>query len=337
MKVKVRGKHKTTKSKSRPAKQRIRVKLPPETKLATTVGYCSPSAIANYKKYQSCLSLAELKTIAALYNKNQPEASKRISTSLFNNYESLYTALENQFKDTCGTGKVDHCWIEHPILKKDTHTAEYKMVESKYRPLMPPSWLKNAREWLNTFDILKVMKQYEEYDSKFEFLGVFPVDFQAVEDGVCIVNQMCNFTVAEFLKKGRNSFGVVFNLDKHNEPGSHWVSAYANFNPASRKFGLCYYDSGGVKPPKPIYTFLRQVRKEAIKIFNKDHLKNFNFKFNNVQHQFKNTECGVFCMVFITLCLEEQHCSYRDSRLKISTDDAINKMRKKLYRPPIKV
>ena len=42
--------------------------------------------------------------------------------------------------------------------------------------------------------------------------------------------------------------GIVFNLDPHDKPGSHWVSMYVDLNNG----GIYYFDSYGYKPLKEI-------------------------------------------------------------------------------------
>ena len=47
--------------------------------------------------------------------------------------------------------------------------------------------------------------------------------------------------------KGKKQIGVVFNLDKHTQSGSHWVAMHCNLdNPGLGE--ICYWDSYGIKP-----------------------------------------------------------------------------------------
>lgn len=288
--------------------------------------YCSPSR-KGYKDV--CLTLAELRSVAALFNANG--GIPTIPQFTFKTREKLIDALNFRFKDVCGKSE-DHCWIEQPIIKSSTL---YSKLTSNYRPAKPNSWDKNKREWLNTYDILYVMKQYEEKYKNFEFLGVFPVDFANTSTGVCSINNMCDFSITKLKEKGKTKFATVLNLDKHNEPGSHWVACFCNLDPKSIQYGISYFDSGGIKPPKYIADFMKVVVDQNKEI-NPKHASKFKTSYNPDQKQFQNTECGVFSIFFTTLCLRYPHLSYRENRKKIKTDrhdNYVHSLRKYYWRP----
>lgn len=278
-------------------------------------GYCSPKRVKNKKETGTCLTLQELQTVAALYNKQNP--TNMIPHSVFSSAANLVKELDSRFNQRCKS-KDDLCWI------KQSEVGDlYNNLKNNYRPNKPIEWKRNKRTWLNTYDILHVMGQYE--DESFKFLGVFPVDFNVVVGDTCVVREMCRFSINNLRKEGIESFGIVFNLDRHDQPGSHWVSCYSNINPKNKKFGIAYYDSGGVKPPKTIQRFMKSVRDEVFSIF-RDHKQKFHVKYNNNQHQFLDTECGIFSMLFIVLCKENPDEPYRTTRQKIPVDKRDNKI-----------
>ena len=285
---------------------------------------CAPSRSGNFSKTQSCLTIYEMRSVAALYN--QDNASDPIPKSDFTNVDLLRDALDKRF--TSCKGK-ELCWLEQPAIKQSRDL--YLRLQRNFKPKKPESWKRNKRQWLNTYDILDVMKQYSEAHTEFEFMGVFPVDFQAkVGQSQCVVQSMCNFSVEQLIDNGKSSFGIVFNLDKHNQPGSHWVACFCSLDPKDSKFGICYFDSVGKKPPREIFDFMKSV-KEQCKLIFKQHMSKFVAKFNCTQKQFKNTECGVFSMVFIKFCLENKQKSYRQVRKMIGKDDDIFQFRETLY------
>lgn len=294
------------------------------------VGYCSPQRQGNKKQTGVCLTSEELRTIAALYNKKHPENPIPLP---FPADAELVKELDARFGDTCKP-KQDHCWIERGEIKEARDL--YHKLSDNYRPPMPKEWMKNKRQWLNTFDIMNVMRQYK--DPSFKFLGVFPVDFNQMQGNSCIVQDMCRFDAKELVAAGITQFGVVFNLDRHDQPGSHWVSCFCSLDPSNPKFGICYYDSGGIKPPETIHQFMVDVKKQVLAYYG-DKLGNRKFKgkFNPKRQQFKNTECGIFCMVFIVLCLKKASKTNKQVRAMIPThsnDNKIHRMRAVLYRPP---
>ena len=304
-------------------------------------GYCSPERIVHHKSHGSCLSLQELQTVATIYNNNILDKKKLIPQSMFNTTEKLVKALDQRFHKVCH-GHKDYCWLEQPLMKK---TQVYNKLKDNYRPEKPQSWEADDRQWLNTLDILHVMKQYEnsrqDKASKFKFLGVFPIDFaQQITPGVCVARDMCNFNIISLISEGYDQAGIVFNLDKHNQPGSHWVAAYINLNPESPKFGLCYYDSAGLKPRLMIMQFLTSVYKQMVDNFPQDISKKIVVKYNPTKQQFLNTECGIFSMTFLILCLEKQFESYRKTRNRIKKkrdDGHVHKLRNILFRPIVKL
>lgn len=289
-------------------------------------GYCAPNRINMYNKNRTCLTLHELQVVANEYNKNHME--NPIPESAFQSAFRLRTELEERFKQ-CDN---DACWIEQDVVK------DVKGVLSgNYRPPMPAEWTSNDRTWLNTFDILKVMKQYE--DDTFVFLGVFPLDFYQKKNNVCISRNMCDFKIDGYIDKGKTQFAAIVNLDKHDQSGSHWVSFFCNADPKSPKYGLCYYDSVGHKPPLPIYNFLKDVRLQIINYWDSRKITTLPFsgKYNYNKHQVKNTECGIFSMLFCILCTEFPNETYKETRDRVPThrnDDMVHSLRYILYRPP---
>ena len=288
---------------------------------------CSPS-----RKHlkDSCLTFAELKSVASLFNKDASLYNlKPIPMESFSSRTSLLKQLKQRFDAKCKGAAVETCWLKQDVLKSHAQQL-YNALDSAYRPPKPSSWATNDREWLNTLDILKVMQQYD--NDKFEFLGVHPVDFAKKSNNACIVQKMCNFSVSKFRSSGKTSFGLILNLDRHDQPGSHWVACYCSMDPASPKYGICYYDSGGDEPPQDILDFIKDVWTEV------DDPDRFQKKYNPTQHQFQDTECGVFSMLFITLCIEHPVDNYRAIRKRVKaiasdkSDDKIHKFRDVFYR-----
>jgi hypothetical protein len=322
---------------------------------------CSPAREREGLKDGCCLKLAELQTVASLLNKEHETSLNQIQPiplSAFVDRKLLIAALTRHFAPTCGQpdktnkNKNKHqgqeqdgqCWLKQPVMKINEHSSTaskqlFDALQNAYKPHKPSAWKKNRREWLNTFDILTVMKQYEAKYTTFEFLGVFPVDFaKTVKDTsssakTCIVQDMCNFNLDKLKASGKLSFGIVMNLDRHNEPGSHWVACYCCFDPKNtKKYGICYYDSGGELPPTPIADFIKTV------IHQVDDPKNFKKKYNNTRHQFKNTECGIFSMLFVTLCLNNPHLTYHALRSLVprdKNDNQVNKLRDHFYQESV--
>ena len=62
--------------------------------------------------------------------------------------------------------------------------------------------------------------------------------------GICVVDELCKLNLRKTYLSGIRKLGVVFNLDPHNKPGSHWISLYVDMHNG----GIYYFDSYA-KPP----------------------------------------------------------------------------------------
>jgi hypothetical protein len=269
----------------------------------------------------------ELKMIASDYNKTVDNSLSKIK--LHNTKAKLYNEIRSTLAKEC---KEESCWIEQDFIKSD----HKRKLQTSFRPVKPHEWYKNKRTWLNTFDILHVMKQYEKLYKDFSFLGVYPIDFRNKNSsGYCIGDSLCEFNIQQFLSKNKKQFAIVLNLDKHTQPGSHWVALYCNLNPKKNNFGIYYYDSVASRPGKEVKEFVNNITSQVLQYFPKEQANKFVAKFNITQKQYKNSECGVFSMVFITQALKnidfDTICKY------MKKDDHMNDIRDVLYRPNYKI
>jgi hypothetical protein len=163
------------------------------------------------------------------------------------------------------------------------------------RPRQPEAWKSDPDMWLDSRNISTVMDQFEESNSRFEFMGPFPIDFAAPDpyqqggsQKRCLMNEMCELRVTEAKKNGTDYIGIVYNLDPHFKSGSHWV---ANFIDLKRN--TChYFDSYGMEPPDQIVKFMRWLASQD---------PNMRLHYNPKRLQYKNTECGMYCLMFNTL------------------------------------
>jgi len=242
---------------------------------------------------ESCFSIEALRKIADKWNATHP--NMKIDYSESTTGKSLWHSISNAMNAKC-TNEV--CWLKQEFIK-DT-SLQNELLKS-FKPLMPKKWEENPREWLNTIDIRDVMNQYEIKHVDFEFIGPVPMDFDSkVGFGQCVINELCNISLKLLLDNGKNKIGIIFNLDKHNEPGSHWVAMYANIPLDKNTQGeICYWDSYGVKPNSEVVVLMNRLQKQANELN-----KKVVIKINKNRHQYKNTECGVYCIYFLTSFLE---------------------------------
>jgi hypothetical protein len=282
--------------------------------------YCSPARFEMGMKDKTCLSADELQDIAQSYNKSS-QRKKKIKTT------TPKATLVKSMQKTLG--REDHLWLQQDFIDP---SLKQKVMDKAFRPLKPLEWYKDRHTWLNTFDILKVMKQYETRYKDFFFLGVFPLDFKEKDaDGYCVAPTMCEFSLRKMLDKGKRRFAMVINMDKHDASGSHWVGLYCNLHSRRKNFGVYYYDSVAYGPPKEVAQFMKEIEKQVQSIFGKRLAARFAMRYNQTQKQFKDSDCGVFSEVFITQILKDVPFDEICARMK--TDDEINKLRDVLYTP----
>lgn len=285
--------------------------------------YCSPKAHTNGLKNHTCYSKKDLIDIGTAFNTHSHIDKINISES--NSTKTLHKKINSKLNEKCGDNEA--CWIDQGFID---HTKRNRL-EDLFRPKKPKSWYKNHRTWLNTYDILYVMEQYEQKYDDFMFMGVYPIDFnQSNSYGNCIGDMMCAFDVKNVIAKKKSRFGMVLNLDKHNEPGSHWVAVYCNVDPQKDNFGIYYYDSVAYPPARQVKMFMHKVYTQIQKIHPSNSAK-FEYGVNKIQKQYKNTECGIFSIVFLTQCLK--HISFVNICTNMKKDDDMNKIRDIIYRP----
>ena len=299
---------------------------------------CAPG-----KKYVdgSCFSLDVLKKIATKYNEKN---SNKIDLNL--GKTELVNELENRLQDKCSE---QTCWLRLDIVKA---LDDKNILTSTFRPKGP----NQKYEWLSTTHINDVIEQYQNIHSDFLFLGAVPLDFEDLQ-----VLGISDLNFSELEKSGKTKIGMVINLDEHWKEGSHWVGLFSDLE----KNQIYYFDSLGKKPLKrtrkfinklskylyqkkykeklPINDILNKIKEVDVnkvnekykKIENNPYIKkiidgNFDIRYNNIQHQFENSECGVYSIDFIVRLVSGE--SFDNVINNITSDEEMNKNRKIFFR-----
>uniref|UniRef100_A0A6C0CSU9 Ubiquitin-like protease family profile domain-containing protein n=1 Tax=viral metagenome TaxID=1070528 RepID=A0A6C0CSU9_9ZZZZ len=253
---------------------------------------CAPKGNKEQKDY-TCYDDEALYKLKQLWNARHPDAL--IKT---NDTKQIWNELNNYLKNTCNK---ESCWLEQKFV--DTKVARDLETES-FAPESPKEWKLNPNEWLSSVEIMKVMKQYEKAYKCFDFIGPSPIDYDTHElYGECVWEELCHFNLEDEIKKGRFKIGIIFNLDPHYKGGSHWVSMFINI----KKAQIFYFDSAGDKIPRQIKKFVNTVKKQGMAL---PAGQKIDFKFDQnypVEHQYGDTECGVYAIYFIVHMLEDKH------------------------------
>ena len=192
-----------------------------------------------------------------------------------------------------------------------------------FAPQAPKEWIKNPTEWLTSIDILEVMKQYEKSYPSFEFIGPSPIDYDTHKAyGECVWEELCEFSLKKNLNKKKTKIGIIFNLDKHDKDGSHWIALFID---ALRK-KIYYLDSYGEKIPRQVKKFVKKVQKQA-NMLGKGQYKLIE---NKRRHQYSESECGMYCLYFIIQMIKGRsfNAIFQKNRIK---DKWMIHMRKKYF------
>lgn len=249
---------------------------------------CSPENKHENNKF-TCYSKTDLLKMKHIWNKRHPD--NPIKT---NNSEKIWFTLKNYYANTCNK---ESCWVRQMVK----NTKLEKELLDAFAPESPEEWKKNPNEWLSSIDILKVMNQYEKKYKCFDFLGPSPIDYDTHKmHGECVWEELCHFNLSDKINKGFTKIGIIFNLDPHYKGGSHWVSMFINI----KKHTIFYFDSAGEPIPKQIKKFADTVTKQGIEL-----TKPIQFNFDQnypVEHQYGNTECGIYSLFFIIHMLEDK-------------------------------
>lgn len=287
---------------------------------------CAPS---KNLKNGTCYTIEQLREIAESYN-NYYKDDKVIFDENTSKRRLLYRLIMCITKKTNCDNQI--CWLRQDFMKKN---VDVDMKKNTFRPKGPAD--QGNFKWLSNFDIQEVMKQYEYVYTDFKFLGAVPVDFEKIN-----YMNLGNIDLNN-LYETKPKLGLIINLDRHDQSGSHWVSLFVNL----KNYEIYFSDSSGSRPPKYVRDFIRKIANFCYKKykneFNEDtssinsdisfmngHNKNkyeniLPIKYNQTIIQRGSSECGVFSLNFILRLLKGE--KFEEYILNAPSDREVNKCR----------
>ena len=246
----------------------------------------------------------------------------------------LLSELIKKLPDTC---KSQECLLkEEFVLILD----DFDLLYNTLRPLGP---LKKTK-WLSSSDINQIMLQYTFKYPEFQFFGALPIDFELIELPINYKTNVFYNTLCNMYNNKKYKIGFVLNLDNHTQSGSHWVALYANL----KNKQIYFFDSYAYKPEIEIVKLMSIIaywinsnncnkKKHHLQDYSLDFdngicnkYSNIDIKYNNIRHQFKNSECGVYSVNFIIRLLLNH--TFNDIINEKTSDDEINKCRETYFR-----
>lgn len=222
------------------------------------------------KKSKTCYKKNTLIKIAEKYNENNDD---KINI----NSKNLYELIKNKLNKDSPCNK-EVCWLNIDYLQNIKED-----ILGDLRPIVPEEWYTNNKTWLNTLDIMNVMKQYEDKHQDFIFLGASPSDYDYItHSNQCVSDKLCKFNLEKHLNNGKKKIGIIFNTDEHNKSGQHWVSMFIDLN----KCAIYYVDSVGELPLDNFLKFMNKVKKQGDDLIykNKININNINNDYSILQN-----------------------------------------------------
>jgi hypothetical protein len=251
---------------------------------------CSPMVQGKTPVSESCYTKDTLIKIRDAYNGQHSVNKITIDTP-----HLLWLELKKRLTHC----EKEDCWLES--IKDES--LRKKIDGMSFAPDQPEEWKNNPDEWLSNFDILDVLKQYEETYPEFKVIGPTPIDFDSKhsdKQDKCVWQDLCDFSLQHWIDKKKTKIGVVFNLDKHTEDGSHWISLFIDV----KENFIFFLDSAGYHMPKEVKAFVDRVVQQGKDLKSPILFKVYeNGKF---KHQHGDSECGMYCLFFLISMLTKK-------------------------------
>lgn len=274
--------------------------------------------------FTTCFSLSALETIIKAYNRHHMSDKISYDKTKMTTKKELWNKIQDKMEKQCG--KDETCWLEQKFMRNSN-------LDDFFKPIAPLG----KYQWLTTDDIHNVMKQWDDKYIDYKFVGALPMDFLELGDFGSRYLQNLNLSLSSY-----RNIGTVFNIDASDKAGSHWVAlnintqrgeynyydSYGSAKKFPNLYNLSYFDSNGVKIENkdkiPLPTEIQKLYYRLMKKTDKPYRLNI----NSTRHQYANSECGVFSMMFLLKSLNQ---SFGKIVRDMMGDEEINKMRDSLF------
>jgi hypothetical protein len=243
----------------------------------------------------SCYTAKSLYIMKDAYNKKHPD---KIITE--NDPKKIWQHLNIKIPE-CDS---ETCWLNYI----PNRNLQEKMKKQLFSPSQPKEWKTDKNTWLSNFDIDAVIQQYEEAVPSFLFLGPTPIDFDKIKNGKCVWEELCKLSLAkEYKINKKRKFGVIFNLDTSDGPGTHWVSLFIDLD--CKEPFIFYFNSTAESTPKEVKDLVSRMKRQYDNMRKESFFRKYKktnikiFENGKMEHQKSDTECGMYSLFFIITCL----------------------------------
>ena len=264
----------------KPSKRKTKVRL---RSAMVPVQSCLPSVHKNPDKLsQSCFTKDIVATLVNVYNQSITQASEKINTN--HPVETQLKELKENMNKHCLQEKNKEFCLVNALNQTDILRKSF----------MPVRKWKSPNEWLTNEDTDKVMAMYERAYPQYKYCETVTIDFAEIcKVSGCISKYFCQNKISMEKLRPFKQWGMILNLDKHWESGSHWVSLFIDLE----NHFVYYFDSASTKVPNQIQHLFESLKRKY---------PGLEFKSNGKIHQQSNTECGVYAVFFQITMLTKQ-------------------------------
>ena len=267
----------------------------------------------------SCIKLDILITMATSYN-STANHNKKIQL-WDDNAEIMQPKRYKQYlveKLTKVLGSKQYEWYNSEVARSLEKKKKDELEKFTHLPEGP----NGKNEWLNNIQIKEYLDMLERTDSSFKCVDVLAMDFEKIKS-----QGLQKADYKKYIDSGRYQLGFVFNLDNHDEPGSHWVALYANL----KNNIIVYYDSYGIIPEVRVRRLMRRLADFCAET-NNINISQVVTRYNKNRHQYKNSECGVYSIAFISNLIKKNGQNYDEYCKTTIPDGDIELCRGKYFR-----
>lgn len=208
-----------------------------------------------------------------------------IYRNLKKTYKLISKIIKNEYK--CNT---EICWMKIKKLFDGLSNKEKKIYRKHYKPKLPTEVQENYKAWLSNFDIDEVMEGLKLENSDFHYYSATPIDFHK-----CTVSDLCSIDIRKHYENDKKKIGIIFNTDKSDGPGQHWIAMYIDLLGVNiDNEAIYYFDSYSSSIPQQVKDLIEKIKKQG-----EDINMDFVVSNNNRSVQRNDFACGYYCMHFI--------------------------------------
>jgi hypothetical protein len=225
----------------------------------------------------------------------------------------------------------ESCVVAHPAMSGAISDVE---IEARFKPSGP----RNTLRLTSNFNLDETLWQWAAEFPTFFPYPFTPIDFYETRSELVqwslpdVLIGRIPTQIAADKKIGRKNTtaACIINTGASNTAGKHWVCVFVDcrHNQPHRPWTVEYWNSAGNPPPPNVITWLEEARQSLITFRGN---QNVETKWiTKVRHQEKDTECGLYVLLYIRLRLRD--VSAASFLRKPIGDDEVAALRKMVFR-----